>query len=263
MIRDEFSLLFAHLGDLCKRAETGEICVSAFLSPRERHFAEQYLAELGFKERFLAFGGYVGAERCRLFILPDYVEKCDVYADLLQFFDTDTISVLKISGSGYRRLSHRDYLGSLLSLGIEREVLGDIVIISEEKEEAIVFCDTVISDFVLHELKKIANDSVKVARTVIDGDFTPRHLFSHISDTVASARIDCVVASLCSLSRDKARTAVVSGLVEIDYENETAPDKTVSAPCLVSVRGYGKFKLNSVSDKTRKGRFRLDADKYI
>ena len=85
----------------------------------------------------------------------------------------------------------------------------------------------------------------------------------HISDTVASARLDCIVAAICSLSREKARAAVISGLVEVNFENETAPDKNLSVPAVVSVRGYGKFRINSVSDVTRKGRLRLDADKYL
>ena len=109
----------------------------------------------------------------------------------------------------------------------------------------------------------MSSDTVKVRRVEIASDFEPKRSFSHISDTVASARVDCVVASLCSLSREKSSQSVTSGLVEVDYETETRPDRVIVAPCLISVRGYGKFRINSVSEQTRRGRRRLDADKYV
>ena len=142
-------------------------------------------------------------------------------------------------------------------------MVGDIVFCDGEREEAILFCDAQISDFILGELKKVASDTVRVERTTLSADFTPKRSFAHILDTVASPRLDCVVAALCSLSREKAQSAVIAGLVEVDFECDTRPDRTLGAPCLVSVRGYGKFRINSVSEQTRRGRLRLDADKYI
>ena len=263
MIKDEFSLLFARIDDLCERAQKGELGISQFLSPREKHFVLRHLASRGFAGRCFTYGGYSGAERCRAYILPDYISDVEDYADIEPYIDGDSIVSLRICGSGYRKLSHRDYLGSLLGLGIEREVLGDIVFEDSEGEEAIAFCDGVIAHFILAELKKVASDTVKVKRTELASDFEPKREFAHISDTVASARLDCIVAALCSLSRDKAAATVNSGLVEVDFEAETRPDRNLCAPCLVSVRGYGKFRINAVSDLTRRGRLRLDADKYV
>jgi RNA-binding protein YlmH len=154
-------------------------------------------------------------------------------------------------------------LGSLLSLGIERDVLGDIAFVDSSGFLAVLFCDRVIADYIKAELSRVANDAVKVAIKDIDADFEPYRSFLHISDTVASPRIDSVVAALCSLSREKARAAVVGELVEVDFMSEIRPDRQISAPCTVSVRGFGRFRINSVSDQTRKGRFRLDADKYL
>ena len=154
-------------------------------------------------------------------------------------------------------------LGSLLSLGIERDVLGDIVFEDESGCSAVLFCDRLIADYISSALTRVANDAVRIKNRVVEEGFTPYRSFLHISDTVPSARIDSVVASLCSLSREKARAAVVSELVEVDFAVEARPDRQISAPCTVSVRGYGRFRVNSVSDKTRKGRIRLDADKYL
>lgn len=263
MIKDEFSVLFARIDDLCERAERGEIVWSNFLSPRERHFAKGYLISSGMSDRCLFYGGYNGAERCRAYILPDYISGVKDYSELSAYLDENNITSLRIRGSGYRKLSHRDYLGSVLGLGIERDILGDIVFQDRAENEAIVFCDSLIANFILNDLKKVANDSVRVDKIEILNDFIPKKEFLHISDTVSSPRVDCVVAALCSLSRERASVAVMSGTVEVDFECETRPDKTLKAPCLISVRGYGKFKVNSVSEPTRRGRLRLDADKFI
>ena len=263
MIKDEFSVLFARIDDLCERAERGEIAWSDFLSPRERHFVNGYLVSQGLADRCLFYGGYNGAERCRAYILPDYISGVKDYSELSAYLDENNIVSLRVRGSGYRKLSHRDYLGSVLGLGIERDVLGDIVFREGAENEALVFCDSVIANFILSNLEKVANDSVRVDRIEISDSFVPKREVLHISATVSSPRVDCVVAALCSLSRERASATVASGAVEVDFECEMRPDRTLKSPCLVSVRGYGKFKINSVSEPTRRGRLRLDADKFI
>lgn len=263
MVKNEFDILFARIDDICRRAERGELGVSCFLSPREQHFIGAHLADSGFSGRSFAYGGYEGAERRRIYILPDYIGEVSSYEKIEPFEEKRAIRAVSVRGSGYKKLTHRDYLGSLLALGIEREVLGDIVFTDAERQQAIIFCDSLIAEFIIGELKRVGNDAVRVSYADVGGDFVPLREFAHISDTVASPRIDCIVAALCSLSRDKASSAVSSGLVEVNFELEERPDRTVVAPCTVSVRGYGKFRINSVSELTRRGRLRLDADKYV
>jgi RNA-binding protein YlmH len=233
------------------------------MSRGELREATDYLRSVGAGGRYVCYGGYGESERQRIFFLPDYITDAECYDDILPYIEKEPIEALLISGSGYRKLTHRDLLGSLLALGIERDVIGDVAFLDGDGFSAVVFCDALISEFIMLELCRVANDAVKVKRTVVDKDFAPHRSFLHISDTVASSRIDSVVAALCSLSRDKARAAVVSELVEVDFAVESRPDHQISAPCIVSVRGYGRFKVNSVSDMTRKGRLRLDADKYL
>lgn len=262
MVKDEFSVLFARIDDLCRRAERGVLGVCGFLSPREQHFIERHMRENGVALRCFTWGGYFAAERRRAFILPEFLEDSASYAEIAPFCDSEPIVCLFVAESGYKKLSHRDYLGSVLSLGIDRSVVGDIVL-SAEAGGAYIFCDGGIADFIVMELSKVGGDTVKVKRVEIGDDFAPKRAISHISDTVASARVDCVVAALCSLSREKASVAVRSGLVEVEYETEDAPDRVIVPPCVMSVRGYGKFVINSLSEHTRKGRIRLDADKYV
>lgn len=263
MVKDENFVLLARIDDLCRRADRGEIAVSCFLTPKENRVVLRHIASKGMTGRCLMYGGYTEAERCRAYILPDYISDAKDFADIEPYIENRDIVALRILGSGYTILTHRDYLGSILGLGIEREVIGDIVFDDSEDESAIVFCDAVIADFLLSELKKIANDTVKLKKAELSQDFVPKREFAKVSDTVASARIDAIVAALCSLSREKASAAVNAGIVEVDYEVETRQDRLIDPPCIVSVRGYGKFRINSVSEQTRRGRFRLSADRYI
>ena len=262
MVKDEFSVLFARVDDLCRNAERGVVGITDFLSPREQHFVLRHLREQGASVGCLMWGGYKDAQRRRVFILPEFIEDFSEYSDILPFCDGECISTLFIAESGYKKLSHRDYLGSVLALGIDRSVVGDILISAEEKG-AFLFCEDSIADFISMELSRVGNDAVKVSRVTVGEDFAPKVQMAHITDTVASPRLDCVVAAVCSLSRERASAAVRSGLVEVEYETVEAPDKQLTPPCVMSVRGYGKFRINALSELTRKGRIRLDADKYV
>lgn len=259
----EFSAFYARLDDLCHRAERGEVAASAFLTPRELHYAEGYLQQRG--ASYAAFGGYGEAERKRVYLLPEYMGEPSENAALSTFFadfgmESDIVT-LRIDGSGYRTLTHRDFLGAILGLGIERSVLGDLVADTEEGRWAVVFCDRGIAPFLEQELTKVAND--KVRTRLCDEWQLPTRRFVSIRDTVASARLDCVIAALCGLSREKARETVCGGLVEIDFESEERPDRTVDSCGQISVRGYGRFRIVALSEHTKKGRLRLEAEKYV
>ena len=213
--------------------------------------------------RYEFFGGYGDAERKRLYLLPDYMADGEFLQIVEDFGFSDEITAIEIAGSGYRELTHRDFLGSLLGLGLERAVIGDIVVFDDAKIKAVAFCDSRIAEFVLQTLEKVATDKVKVRAVDISKIQLPTRRFMPISDTVASPRLDSIVASLCSLSRSKASEIVLGGLVELDFEIEDRTDRTVEGGAIISVRGYGKFRIHSVGDLTRKGRYRLVADKYV
>lgn len=260
-IRDinELDGLYSRLEDLKKRAVRGEMGISAFFSPRELHYAERYLRSSG--GSYLCYGGYKEAERKRIYLLPEYMEGAEDMTALSEYGVESGISAVKIKGSGFVSLSHRDFMGALLCLGLERGVVGDIVTL--DKSTAVAFCEEKIASFIISELKEVGRDKVKAAEITPEADFCPARSFAHISDTVASPRLDCVVAAVCNLSREKARECVCDGRVELDYEYCERPDREVSPPCVMSVRGYGKFRICSIGEQTRKGRYRLSAEKFL
>ena len=262
-------LLEARIEDYLTQADRGIVAVSSFLSPGERRRAERYLEQRGERGRAVFWGGYPDAERTCLFLLPDfYGDLADMGLDnggeisaFLEGISEDGVSAIRITGSGYRKLSHRAYLGSLLGLGLERDAVGDIA--AQNEQEAVVFCKKHLSVFLIETLEKVASDTVRCRAYVMDENFTDGRKYRPISDTVASPRLDCVVAALTNLSREDAQSTVRGGLVEVDFEREERVDLPLNPPATISVRGYGRYVLRSFDGATKKGRLRLRADQLI
>ena len=259
---ESLELLFARADELLDRARRQMITTfTDFLTPREQMQLSRHLA--GAADEWCLLGGYEAAERRRMVFMPAYfaeLEQAD-RADALQEALADCLIPLEIRGSGYRELSHRDFLGALLHLGVERDRIGDICVLSPHR--AILFCDRVMADFFEEHLTRVANDAVRLSTVTLPADFDGGRQFCPVSDTVASPRADAVVAALANLSREKAQALFREGRVEIDYEPEARVDRTVEEGAVIVIRGCGKFILRSLSDKTRKGRYRLLADRYV
>lgn len=260
----EQKLFYAKLDDLEKRSRGGVVCHSSFMTPSETFKAEKYFEAKGNRDKICFFGGYFAAQRKQIFLLPEYLSFSVDEMNIFDMIDSDfdeAIVALKICGSGFRTLSHRDYLGSILALGIEREKLGDICI--TDNHSAIVFCSSEVADFLLYELSTIGNDKVKVEKISVDKNMDSMQKYQSFTDTVASERLDCVVASLFNLSREKAQNLIKGGFVEFNYETASKSDSKVEKDDIISARGYGKFIIRDISQATKKGRLRLFADKHI
>ncbi len=267
----EREILEARLRDAIQKCERGSVAILPFLDPRDSKICERLLRASGKWESAWLWGGHKEAERKTLFLLPEYLTvclsdlptRCDEgeVLELLGEEATEAVCALRITGSGFRVLSHRDYLGSVLALGIERGALGDIAV--QNEREAVLFCSSTMSLFLREHLTRVAADGVKVTQYVPDDRFTDGKRYEHISDTVASDRLDCVVAALCNLSRENAQALIRNDAVDVDFEPVLRTDLTVSAPATLSIRGYGRFILRSYDGETRKGRLRLRADKLV
>ena len=262
----ELKLFYARLDDLEKKALGNSVAHSSFLTPSEVYKAEKYFEAKGIKDKICFFGGYEDAGRKQIFLLPQYiVDSADGDKDAIYSMIEDeieaSICTLKIKGSGFRTLTHRDYLGSILALGIEREKLGDICVLDDHA--AIVFCSSEIVDYLVMELSSVGSDSVKLEKTRIDKNMESTQKFQAFSDTVASERLDCVVAAIFNLSREKAQNLIKGGFVDYNYETASKIDVKCDAGDIISARGYGKFIIRDLSQSTKKGRLRLFADKYI
>ncbi len=259
----ETEFLYARLSDMEKDADKGIFRVSGFFSLAQLCKVKRWLASEGGRANVRIYGGYENAERARVYFFPDYMagEGSSPSVLLGDYGYEDPTAVLKISASGFRALTHRDFMGSILSLGIERDVIGDIVVTDEYT--AYVFCCRTISDFIISGLKKVANDAVKVEECEAPGGEFGERKFEQIRDTVASCRLDAVVAAVCNLSRDAAKKLVCSGICELNYEQCGTPDTELKLGDVFSVRGKGKYKLHSLDGENARGRLRITVHKYI
>ena len=184
----ELSILFARLDDLHRSADRGLLGGTSFLSPRDLHFSLAHIRALGLSSRAFAFGGYADAERKRIYILPEFMEGVQDYAQFFEYGFESDICALEVVGSGYRKLSHRDFLGSVLGLGLQRDVIGDILVYEDSAPRGLIVCDKAVEEFIRENLVKVGSDTVKVRAVDIQNIEPPEKRFLHISDTVASSR---------------------------------------------------------------------------
>lgn len=199
--------------------------------------------------QFKFFGGFSDAERKMLGVFPEW-------ADEFEF----PILVLEVSHSFGGELSHRDYLGSLMGLGIERKKTGDILI---KENTAYIFVAESVSAYVRDNLSKIGSRGVKVKIKEISDIEVPEKKFLKLDAVCASMRLDAVVGAAANISRSKASEFITAGLVKLNHREEQITSKSVREGDLLSVRGYGRFLVDEVGGETRKGRIHISLKKYI
>lgn len=265
-VSEAHKLLASRVSDYLRLSERGELVCGNFLTPEEAAYTESVFRELRAYDRVFFFGGYEEAERKRVFVLPSFLSdfEGDGEDKAREYFPEEfssSVRAIKIQGSGYRELSHRDYLGSVLALGIERCSIGDIVI--QDSYSAVMFCTDKIFDYLISGIDRIASDKVTVTEFVPGGDFGAKREFLTLRDTVASNRLDCVVGALTNLSREKAQTLIRSGLCEVNYLQETRVDVEIKVPATLTLRGYGKYNVLEFDGETKRRRLRLVAQKYV
>ena len=243
------SLLTSRADDLVSLCDkTGVPKFMGFLRPEEASLVAAAAAKSGLKHTF--FGGYEDAERVFFGVFPDW---SDIDTALFP------ITALTITFRKQDNLSHRHFLGTFMSLGITRESVGDILI---EKGRAVAFFKAEVADYILSELKKVSGAGVSAQK-----EFTlplpGMSGFEEITDTVASARLDCVVAALLSVSRSTACEYISQKCVSVNSLCTEKSVKTIVSGDKITVKGKGKFLIESIDTFTKKKRLILKAKKYI
>ena len=249
---DAYRLLAARTEDLFRLCEKyAEPRFSQFLDGGEAAYIEDNVVfPYGFNTMF--FGGFHDSERRILGVFPEWIDAEEGLFPL---------SVLKISGGVTRGLTHRDYLGTILSLGIDRSKTGDIIIAEDGFAYAAVAED--ISHYIADNIKKVGNQGVKIS--VLDSavGIEPKRRFKPLGAVCASLRLDAVTGAVTGLSRSAASKLIAAEKVKINHRAASNPSKAVKEGDLLSVQGFGRFILDSADGKTRSGRIHISARKYI
>lgn len=222
-----------------------DVRFSDFLNPFEVESAKAIL-NANDDLKYTVDGGYDESERKIVFIYPFYMD----YEDI-----NETLRFIQIEGNfKFKSISHKDYLGSLLSLGIKREKIGDIII-HENFCQVIVTFD--ICDFILMNLEKVARNNVKlkeISRKEVV--YNPPN-YKEINFTVSSSRIDCIISGLYNISRQESAKLISNEKVQVNYEKITSCSKEIKSESLISVRGKGRSQINNIGGLTKKGKVKV------
>lgn len=222
---------------------------SQFLDERQCAEAEKLLSELHFYN-YKLFGGYPQAKRRILCVYPDFLT-----------VDENDFPIIPVEFR-YRAsdsLSHRDFLGALMSQQIKREMLGDILV---NDGRTIAFIYQSVSDFILNNVEKIGSVGVKCSVSE-QNDFHIDEKFEEISGTVSSLRLDAVAALALHLSRQRILELIKSDGIEVNYVKIYAADFMLKEQDKFSVRGFGKFILEHIGGLSKKARTHITIKKYI
>jgi RNA-binding protein YlmH len=250
---EQEALLQKRIQELAQIADRkGLVTFTDFLNLNEQNILHQTLQKFSWIHGE-TFGGYEGAERCMAAFIPDVL------------YDPDwsyPIACVKITPRSVRfaeQLSHRDILGALMNLGIERDRTGDIAVCDTQ---AFLFCTKTLAEMICRELTRIRHTSVSCELCAPEA-FTYEPKTERIRGSVASVRLDAVMALAFHGSRSMLVSLIEDGKVFINGKLITTNAYSLKDGDLVSVRGMGKFRYNEVLGQTKKGRCMIEIEKYI
>lgn len=257
---DQKSVIVSHCLDIKRQSLDNYMILNTnFLSVDERDFVSLYTKEYSADVETFYYGGYEDAERT----VAVYVPKMFCIADIAEYYgenpEEHPFSLIRIKKDKFSALTHRDYLGSLMGLGIERDTLGDIVI---NDDEAFVFILKSVSAYVCENLSKIGRGSVSCE--IVDLSSFSQKTQETVTEfsSVASLRLDSITANAFNLSRNKAVEAVKSGLVYVNSSQILKNDYTLKEKDKIVLRGKGKVILEEIIGESKKGRIHINLKKF-
>lgn len=202
---------------------------------------------------YVTFGGYDTAERQMAAFVPDALSlRTENYP----------ITALEISASNPKfseDLTHRDYLGAVLNLGIERSMTGDILV---DGKKAIMFVQDNMADYIADSLTRVRHTTIKINKTALE-DLVYEQKTEIIKGTVASVRLDSLLSLAFSHSRTKLTGLIEGGKVFVNGRLMTTNAYQVKEEDIISVRGMGKFKFYGSEGKSRKNRIYVEIHKFV
>lgn len=177
----------------------------------------------------------------------------------VQEFPIVAITITPVADRFADDLSHRDFLGALMNLGIKREMLGDIFV---RDKKACVFCKDSIAGYIIENLTRVRHTSVLAAVTEDISDIASNETEDRVIQ-VSSQRIDAVIARVYNLSRQEAVNMFPAGLIFLNGRSCTENARQLKAGDVISVRGRGKFEYAEELNLSKKGKLNCRVQIYI
>ena len=202
--------------------------------------------------QYKTYGGYGLSERQMAAFLPDAL-----YYDYQ--YPIQIIEISPVNRKFAEELSHRDYLGAVMNLGIERCKLGDILI---EDGKAILFAKEELAGYIMEHLTRIRHTTVKTSiLSTFEDSYEPR--YEELKGTVASVRLDTVLSLAYPLSRSKITGLIEGARVFVNGKLVTSNGYRLKEGDILSVRKMGRIGYNGILSETKKGRYMVSIRKYI
>ncbi|MBR4162614.1 MAG: RNA-binding protein [Solobacterium sp.] len=232
----DYEELAAHLSDLQEKSELwhSTIC-SSFLSEEEQGAMKKYFPA---SDHIVYDGGYAGARKKKIIFRYDGEDT-----------SSDIVCISAKIDQRFRKIGHRDILGALMHLQIERSSFGDFWI---EDENIYLYTSETMAGFLIDNLIRINQLSVSFERI----EEKPVQVFhtKRLETVIASERLDAMVAGLTHCSRSKAKEMIQHSLVQINHVPVDRPDITCKEDDVISIRGTGRFTFKGITRKTRNDR---------
>lgn len=229
--------------------QSHQTTVTNFLDPYHVQMARSILA--GIRDiSFIATGGFPQAERQRLVFAMDYCQPLETEAELV---------LLRVTGNfKFVQVTHRDYLGALLGIGLKRDKLGDLLVVPDG---CYVACDGDAASIVRTQLTQVHKVKVRVEEITSDQVDYVQEPPRVMQTTLSSLRLDAVVAAGYNLSRSEATELIASEKVKVNWLVANKVAHTVEEGDLISVRGKGRLTVVEVRGLTKKGRLGITIHK--
>ena len=237
------NLSIAKIVDKMKLYEkTGKIISSCFLDPSELVDVENIIS----KVPNCCYGGYEEAERKIILFGTEEIDDVEEW-----------LTVIRVESN--KKISHREILGSVLGLGLKREVVGDILVNSNLAD---VIVTKEIAKYILQNLNKIGREKVKVCLNTFENLLQKEENAKEVKTTVASLRIDAIISSGIGVSREISSKLIENQKVKLNYKIIENSAKKINVGDKISIRGYGRIELIEVLGETRKDRIRVVLKRY-
>ena len=250
---DERELLKNRFIELAKKSYNSDVFTfTDFLGLAEQDVFSEVKSKI-YPTQYTEFGGTFGTERVMIrFGSPD-----ELGYEIP--FPIVTVKIEPLSQKFADRLTHRDFLGTVLGLGIERSKLGDIAIIDNV---GYLFAAEDIADYIIRELSRVKHTDVKATLVT---DLPEGRLFRTEERRIqlTSERLDAVIAKALALSRDDAQSLFKKGLVFVSGKEISSPSYTPKIGDVISVRGHGRMIYKGQDSTTRKGKLNVKIEMYV
>ncbi len=218
-----------------------------FLNPDEQILLKRLCMDEGVYSSFIGGKGYF--------------ERAAAVISLEEYNGDFPIDTVRIKGNfKFEKLDHRDYLGTLLSLGIRREKIGDINVFDNGAE---IWLSNEISDYVCYNLIKIKHTGKRCEKIPFSEVREKIQKFKTVSANISSMRLDCIAAALGRISRSEAASLIKGGNIKVNYNIENEFSRKINEGDLISIKGIGRYQIDDIVNITKSQRINIAVKKFI